>query len=69
MKGKAGRRRGAGHWPWQLGLAAMTLGWAGAVACASRAPCGRRSRLTLRITPALDFEAPSGMTFTLKGPC
>ena len=41
----------------------------GGIATVSGPLCRRGSRLVLRITPALDFERPTGMTFTLKGPC
>ena len=41
----------------------------GGIATVSEPLCRRGSHLVLRITPALDFEPPTGMTFTLKGPC
>ncbi len=41
----------------------------GGIATVSEPLCRRGSHLVLRITPALDFEQPTGITFTLKGPC
>lgn len=31
--------------------------------------CPRGARLVLRIKPAFDFEQPTGLQFTLRGPC
>jgi hypothetical protein len=39
------------------------------VATVSEPLCHPGAHLLLRITPALDFEAPSHTAFTLKGPC
>jgi hypothetical protein len=39
------------------------------VAIVSEPLCRRGAHLVLRISPAFDFERPTGVSFTLKGPC
>lgn len=41
----------------------------GGIVTVSEPLCRRGSRLVLRVTPALNFERPTGAGFTLKGPC
>jgi hypothetical protein len=39
------------------------------VAIVSEPLCRRGAHLVLRIVPGFDFERPTGVIFTLKGPC
>jgi len=41
----------------------------GGIATVDEPLCAHGARLTLRVTPAFDFEQPTGFAFRLRGPC